>query len=103
MDEKRITKPVCSRCGSDEISCDATAAWNVETQAWELSGHFDLKICLDCSEEMRNVPFVVWEGDARGKWVADPAHPLRPAALARINDDDAVNPGFVDLSQTAEG
>lgn len=95
-------KPVCPKCGSDQISCDAVSAWNVDANAWDLTSAYETAICLDCSHETKDLPFVVWEGGPRGKWVVDPAHPLSAAAAARINDDAAVNPGFVDLSQPVE-
>lgn len=44
-------KPVCNNCGSDDITCDATARWDVDTQNWELSGTFDSKTCGNCGYE----------------------------------------------------
>lgn len=41
----------CLNCGSDQLSCDATARWDVDTQDWELSGVFDSKTCDDCGYE----------------------------------------------------
>ena len=99
-----ITKPVCPRCGGDNIVCDANAVWSVDAGAWELSSTFDSeRTCVDCCYESDDMPFVVWEGDGRGKWVPDPneREQLSEAALARLNDNDAVNPGFVDLTQAA--
>lgn len=43
----RITM-VCADCGSDEVACDASARWSVETQQWELSGLFDNGGCDAC-------------------------------------------------------
>jgi hypothetical protein len=42
---------VCSECGSDNVSCDATAEWDVETQAWVLRGTFQNTDCDDCGGE----------------------------------------------------
>lgn len=41
-------KIVCSVCGSDDVRRDATAAWNVETQAWELAAVMDQGYCEGC-------------------------------------------------------
>lgn len=44
-------KPVCSHCGSDDVRADAYAAWDVETQEWELTATFDKgAVCEDCCE-----------------------------------------------------
>lgn len=97
---KKILKPICRKCGSDNIACDATAAWNVDTGAWELAGENDNAQCQDCGYDSDYMPWVMWEGGPRGKWVVDPddGEPLDDAVLARLNDGDAVNPGFVYLS-----
>lgn len=52
-------KIVCSNCGSDDITCDATTRWDEDTQQWELSGVFDSKTCGACGYEkdyMKEVP-----------------------------------------------
>ena len=41
-------KPICSRCGSDDIISDARARWDVERQDWDLAGTQDCKTCGDC-------------------------------------------------------
>jgi len=51
MADKPKVKPVCKACGSDEISCDATARWDIDIQNWELSGTFDSKTCDQCGYE----------------------------------------------------
>lgn len=43
-------KPVCSRCGSDNVKKDAWAEWNAETQQWELSNTYDETYCEECEE-----------------------------------------------------
>ncbi len=48
---KAKIKIVCSRCGSDDVRRDAYAAWNVETQGWELSAVFDQGYCEACGGE----------------------------------------------------
>lgn len=45
-------KPVCSHCGSDDVRADGYAAWNVETQEWELVATFDKgSVCEACEGE----------------------------------------------------
>jgi len=42
---------VCSHCGSRSVLRDAYAAWNVDSQNWELSAVFDQGTCDDCGCE----------------------------------------------------
>ncbi len=47
-------KYVCSKCGSDEISADAYAAWNVDEQEWEVQNVMDKgHYCAQCDGECR--------------------------------------------------
>lgn len=49
-------KMVCRRCGSDDVLADAYAAWNVETQKWEVESTFDKGgHCNACDGEARIV------------------------------------------------
>lgn len=41
-------KKCCKYCGSENVSIDAAARWNVDTQAWELAALFDNSDCDDC-------------------------------------------------------
>ena len=50
MEHQRIKK-CCKHCGSENVSVDATARWNVDTQQWELAGLFDNSDCDDCGGE----------------------------------------------------
>jgi predicted RNA-binding Zn-ribbon protein involved in translation (DUF1610 family) len=59
-------KPVCPRCGSDDIVRDATARWDVDSGCWSLSGTFDNETCDTCGAE----------GDDFAHWI--PAEPLSP-------------------------
>jgi hypothetical protein len=43
---------ICADCGGEDVSRDASAAWNEETQQWELKSVFDAGYCEDCSEEV---------------------------------------------------
>lgn len=42
---------VCSKCGSEDVSRDAWASWNVDRQEWETSSVFDEAFCHDCETE----------------------------------------------------
>jgi hypothetical protein len=47
---KRVTF-VCEQCGSDLVTRDAWAEWNVEEQDWELGAAFDYTFCHKCAAE----------------------------------------------------
>jgi DNA-directed RNA polymerase subunit RPC12/RpoP len=38
----------CLKCGSDDVSRDAYAAWNANTQEWELQSVQDNAVCQNC-------------------------------------------------------
>lgn len=40
-------EPRCAECGSNRISIDATAQWDVEKQDWVLCGTCDHTVCED--------------------------------------------------------
>ena len=45
-------KKVCANCGSENVWVDATAAWDVENQGWELAfTSLDHAVCADCGGE----------------------------------------------------
>lgn len=48
MDDKG-TRKVCERCGSEMVTRDAWAEWNVERQEWVLSAVFDYAFCHNCA------------------------------------------------------
>lgn len=50
MEKQKVTK-VCRHCGSENVSVDAAARWNVEAQQWEIAGLFDNSDCDDCGRE----------------------------------------------------
>ncbi len=54
MTGTKITK-VCPECGSTEIDRDATACWDVESQAWVIAGLQDGFYCADCDSNLRDV------------------------------------------------
>lgn len=46
----------CRRCGSRNVVREAPVRWNVETQAWELSGDpYDDATCEECNDETKLV------------------------------------------------
>lgn len=52
-------KPVCQYCGSDDVYVDAYAAWNNETQEWELVNTFDNYVCNgECDGSETSVEWV---------------------------------------------
>jgi hypothetical protein len=42
---------ICGRCGSDEVSRDAWANWDVDQQEWILGNVFDYGHCHRCEGE----------------------------------------------------
>lgn len=51
--EKKKREFVCATCGSDEVKCDAWAAWSVDRQQWEVENTFDNSYCDTCEGECR--------------------------------------------------
>lgn len=56
----KITK-VCPDCGSTDVSRDATARWDEEAQAWEISGLHDGFYCDACDSELKDLEDQVLE------------------------------------------
>ncbi len=50
MNSKPVRK-VCSWCGSENVSHDALARWDTETQQWEISSTLDNSDCDRCGGE----------------------------------------------------
>jgi hypothetical protein len=46
-------KPIFSRCGSDKVTSDAIARWNVGRQAWEIAALLDNSDCEVCEDDTR--------------------------------------------------
>jgi ribosomal protein S27AE len=44
-------KPICSHCGSDDVTADALTRWNPNTDAWEVSNVLDNSDCEQCGGE----------------------------------------------------
>ena len=44
---------ICGTCGSDEVSRDAWANWDVAKQEWVLGSVFDAGFCHRCECESR--------------------------------------------------
>lgn len=58
MSQQSKQKPICQECGSDDVSFDAAAVWNQETQEYELSSTFDSGGCRNCEQEFKHVDWV---------------------------------------------
>lgn len=50
IDSKRVTF-VCETCGSDLVTRDAWAEWDVEEQTWTLGAAYDYTFCHKCEGE----------------------------------------------------
>lgn len=44
---------VCETCGSERVTRDAWAEWDVDTQDWVLASVYDYAFCHDCEEDAR--------------------------------------------------
>lgn len=51
MTNQPKVKPVCTRCGSDDVRRDAYAIWSIPNQEWELLATFDNTDCEQCGGE----------------------------------------------------
>jgi hypothetical protein len=45
-------KCICATCGSENVRRDAWAAWDVESQSWQLASVFDAAFCENCDGEV---------------------------------------------------
>ncbi len=50
--------PKCRHCGHTDITRDATARWDTDTQDWYLSATYDSQTCENCGAESN--PLVLW-------------------------------------------
>lgn len=48
--DKRVTY-LCEKCGSDLVTLDAWAEWNVGQQEWVLGATYDHTFCHKCDGE----------------------------------------------------
>lgn len=55
MKQQVKEKPHCPYCGSDDVSFDATAEWDEETQQYELCSTFNSGGCRTCEQEFKYV------------------------------------------------
>lgn len=46
-----VITPTCRHCGSDEVTLDGNARWDVHMQDWRLDAVFDDAYCGQCGEE----------------------------------------------------
>lgn len=59
--DKRVTF-VCERCGSDLVTRDGWAEWDVHQQDWVLGAAYDYSFCHSCDEETHLLEVVVSSG-----------------------------------------
>ncbi len=57
--EAEKEKPICAKCGSDDILKDAYACWDVDAQDWVLNSTLDELVCEEC-EECEGPCLVLW-------------------------------------------
>ena len=60
--EERKIRIVCGTCGSETVTRDAWAEWDVGAQNWALGAVYDYAYCHNCENDSRleEVPFVAW-------------------------------------------
>ena len=54
----QIIAIVCSTCGSDDVSRDAWAQWDIDIQEWTLRHVYDAGYChrCDCEAHLEELP-----------------------------------------------
>lgn len=57
---------ICDQCGGNNVTRDAWAAWDVDTQDWVLGAAFDYAFCHDCEAETRLVEGQIEEAEVSG-------------------------------------
>lgn len=78
-------KPICPRCGADDLVRDACARWDDDIQGWSLSGIYDCTACAICGAE----------SDDLARWVAS-AHVTVPDQFTSDLAALLVEPALVD-------
>ena len=51
-------KPTCRYCGSDSVTLDAQATWDVEAQEWRLCSTYDSGYCGECDTSQKYFDWV---------------------------------------------
>ena len=51
--DKIPVRMVCEKCGSELVTRDAWAEWNVDHQQWVLGAAYDYSFCHTCEGETR--------------------------------------------------
>ncbi len=49
--------PVCAHCGSDDVTMDAVARWDIKQQTWIMSDTQDFTDCQQCGGQC-NIKYV---------------------------------------------
>src|SRR5258708_37049362 len=98
----RLRTIVCSNCGSDDVRRDATASWNIETQAWELSAVQDQGYCQHCQGEASLVELII-DPSAPSLPEIEPPKDPRWTAAAELEGKTANLPGAATASKPKAG
>jgi hypothetical protein len=56
-----MKKPVCKICGSDDITCEASAKWDTVTQRWVVAAAFPEYTCWGCDRSELEEDRIIWE------------------------------------------
>ena len=67
----------CSQCEGDDVTRDAWAVWDVETQDWVLGAVFDYAYCQTCEAEARliDVELQIGSPNVQADYRDRPLHP----------------------------
>ena len=55
VDDSKRNTFVCEKCGSDLVTRDAWAEWDIDQQDWVLGAAFDYTFCHQCEAETHMV------------------------------------------------
>ncbi|HEX9472485.1 MAG TPA: hypothetical protein VF957_23415 [Bradyrhizobium sp.] len=98
----RLRTIVCSNCGSDDVRRDATASWNIETQAWELSAVQDQGYCQHCQGEASLVELII-DPSAPSLPEIEPPEEHRLTGVDELESKISNLPGCVYVSEAKGG
>ncbi len=87
-------RKVCDECGSDDVRCDAFAAWDVEAQEWVLGSTYDAEHCEHCQGEARLVDEAI-DPDAPE---LPEIEPPEPHAYKSVGDLEGLIPDNVNVT-----
>lgn len=70
MSKERKVIVICYECGSDNVTSDASASWDVDTQSWILSDVGEGNYCYNCEHDMGLEEVALEVPDQAGKEIA---------------------------------